>query len=165
MLTTINKANVTLLNNYRKKYLILINMLNFIKYNLIGILNTLITICSVYIMHQLLNWNLELSNFLGFIFGGTNSYICNRIWNFKSNNRKRAEIMRFITIFISAYLLNLVTLELCMWLFTNVKLTTDFALLFKSFASFGFLANIVANIVYVVVSFSLYKKWVFKKQP
>ena len=27
----------------------------------------------------------------------------------------------------------------------------------------GYLANIIANVVYVIVSFMLYKKWVFKK--
>ena len=46
-------------------------MLHFIKYNIIGIMNTLITLLVVWILHQLLDWNLELSNFLGFVAGGT----------------------------------------------------------------------------------------------
>ena len=89
-------------------------------------MNTLITLASVWVMHQLLDWNLELSNFLGFIFGAINSYLMNRIWNFKS------------------------------W----CKPFTDFI---SQYMKPGFFANIVANGVYIIASFTLYKKWVFKK--
>ena len=68
-------------------FFIFTSVKHFIKYNLIGVMNTLITLASVWVMHQLLDWNLELSNFLGFIFGAINSYLMNRLWNFKSKNR------------------------------------------------------------------------------
>ena len=136
-------------------------MIHFFKYNLIGVMNTLITLASVWVMHQLLDWNLELSNFLGFIFGAINSYFMNRIWNFKSQNRKRSEIVRFAVVFAAAYLLNLATLEA-----TVYALGTDGCRPFTDFISRymkpGFFANLVANAVYIVASFTLYKKWVFK---
>ena len=137
-------------------------MKHFIKYNLIGVMNTLITLASVWVMHQLLDWNLELSNFLGFVFGAINSYLMNRIWNFKSHNRKRTEIIRFIIVFAAAYLLNLATLEATVHILNTAwcKPFTDFI---SQFMKPGFFANIVANGVYVIASFTLYKKWVFKK--
>ena len=137
-------------------------MKHFIKYNLIGVMNTLITLASVWVMHQLLDWNLELSNFLGFIFGAINSYLMNRIWNFKSQGRKRTEVIRFIIVFFAAYALNFVTLEATVYALNMAwcKPFTDFIL---QFMKPSFFANIVANGVYVVASFTLYKKWVFKK--
>ena len=70
--------------------------MHFLKYNLIGILNTLISLLVVWILYQLFSLNLILSNFLGFVAGAINSYLCNRIWNFKSQNKKRSEVIRFI---------------------------------------------------------------------
>ena len=43
---------------------ILYPVLHFIKYNAIGIINTLITLAVVWVLHQWLDWNKEISNFL-----------------------------------------------------------------------------------------------------
>lgn len=137
-------------------------MLHFIKYNIIGIMNTLITMLVVWILHQMLDWNLELSNFLGFVAGGCNSYICNRIWNFKSHNDKKTEIVRFLMVFICAYGVNLSVLEGCVWLF-NQPFCAPFTEFVSQFMKPSFFANIIANVVYVLVSFTMYKKLVFKK--
>ena len=75
-------------------------MKHFIKYNAIGVMNTAITFFTVWLLHEVLDWNVVLSNFLGFVAGGLNSYIMNRIWNFKSTNKKRAEVIRFIVVFL-----------------------------------------------------------------
>ncbi len=105
-------------------------MKHFIKYNLIGVMNTLITLASVWIMHQMLDWNLELSNFLGFIFGAINSYLMNRIWNFKSHNKKRTEVIRFIIVFLAAYALNFVTLEASVYVLNTAWCKTVYRLHF-----------------------------------
>ena len=138
-------------------------MKHFIKYNLIGVMNTLITLASVWIMHQMLDWNLELSNFLGFIFGAINSYLMNRIWNFKSHNRKRTEVVRFLVVFLLSYALNLAALEGTAYLLENAQWCRSFTVWISQFMKPTYFANIVANIVYVLASFMLYKKWVFKK--
>lgn len=141
----------------------IISVLHFIKYNAIGIVNTLITLAVVWVLHQLLDWNLELSNFLGFIAGGINSYLMNRIWNFKSENRKRTEVVRFVIVFLLSYALNLVTLEGCAYLFQNAQWCEPFSTWISQFMKPTYFANIVANVVYVLASFTLYKKWVFRK--
>lgn len=138
-------------------------MLHFIKYNAIGVMNTLITLVTVWILHQWLDWNLELSNFLGFVAGGINSYLMNRIWNFKSHNQKRTEALRFAVVFLCSYGLNLAALEGTAYLLTHVGALHSFTTWISQFMKPTFFANIVANIVYVLVSYTLYKKWVFKK--
>lgn len=127
-------------------------MLHFIKYNLIGIVNTLITLGVVWILYEIFEWNLELSNFLGFVAGGVNSYWMNRCLNFKSKNKKRREAVRFVVVFLCAYLVNLFVLE-------SLKNALPSA---GEFLSAGFLANVCANAAYVVVSFLLYRYFVFK---
>lgn len=138
-------------------------MLHFIKYNIIGILNTLITMLVVWILHQMLDWNLELSNFLGFVAGGCNSYICNRVWNFKSKNDTKSEIIRFLAVFICAYGVNLGVLEGCVKLLEQ-PFCAPFAEFISKFMKPSFFANIIANVVYVLVSFTMYKKLVFKSK-
>ena len=138
-------------------------MKHFIKYNIIGVINTLITLATVWILHQVLDWNLELSNFLGFVAGGINSYIMNRIWNFESKNRKRAEFTRFVIVFLSSYAINLLVLEWSAYVLTNCTWCAGFTEFISRFMKPTYFANIIANVVYVLVSFTLYKKWVFKK--
>ena len=138
-------------------------MLHFIKYNAIGIINTLITLAVVWVLHQWLDWGKEVSNFLGFVAGGINSYLMNRIWNFKSHNQKRTEVLRFAIVFLCSYGLNLAALEGTKYMLAHVGALHDFTVWISQFMKPTFFANIVANIVYVLVSYTLYKKWVFKK--
>ena len=140
-------------------------MLHFIKYNAIGIINTLITLAVVWVLHQWLDWGKEVSNFLGFVAGGINSYLMNRIWNFKSHNKKRAEIIRFVVVFLVSYGVNLLALELAAYTLANAAWCASFTTWISQFMKPTYFANIVANVVYVLVSFTLYKKWVFKAAP
>lgn len=139
-------------------------MIHFLKYNLIGILNTAITIITVWILHQTLNWNLELSNFLGFVAGGINSYVCNRLWNFKSQNKKREEIIRFLVIFLIAYFINLLVLKFSLYALTEYAFFAKPTEWLTQWVKPGFVAHIIANVVYILISFLLYKNWVFKDQ-
>lgn len=140
-------------------------MIHFLKYNIIGVLNTLITLAVVWVLHQMLDWNVELSNFLGFVAGGCNSYLCNRIWNFKSHNKKRSEVIRFVVVFLVSYGVNLLVLEATTYMLVNVAWCAGFTTWISQFMKPTYFANIVANVVYVLVSFTLYKKWVFKVAP
>ena len=140
-------------------------MIHFLKYNIIGVLNTLITLAVVWVLHQMLDWNVELSNFLGFVAGGCNSYLCNRIWNFKSHNKKRSEVVRFVVVFLVSYAVNLLVLETTAYMLVNGAWCAGFTTWISQFMKPTYFANIVANVVYVLVSFTLYKKWVFRAAP
>lgn len=139
-------------------------MLHFLKYNLIGVLNTLITLIVVWVLHQLLDVDLVLSNFLGFVAGGANSYVCNRVWNFRSAQAKRAELPKFLAVFVFAYLVNLGVLKAVDALLLNWSQLAAFTEFISRFMKPGFFANLVANAAYVVVSFGLFKVWVFRQR-
>ena len=136
---------------------------HFIKYNAIGVMNTLITLATFWILHEVLNWDYKLSNFIGFIAGGLNSYLCNRIWNFKSTNKKRTEVVRFIIVFLCSYGINFLVLEGTTHVLTTAPWCAGFTAFISQFMKPTTFANFIANVVYVLVSFTLYKKWVFRK--
>ncbi len=129
-------------------------MLHFVKYNLIGIVNTCVTLVVVWVLYECLRWNLEVSNFLGFVAGGINSYWMNRRWNFKSHNSKQTEIFRFAVVFLCAYSVNLFVLESLKNALPSVG----------GYLSAGYLANLVANAAYVVVSYIFFRYWVFRNR-
>ena len=125
-------------------------------------MNTAITFFTVWLLHEVLDWDVVLSNFLGFVAGGLNSYIMNRIWNFKSTNKKRAEVIRFIVVFLCSYLVNLAVLKGSIYVLENAAWCAGFTEFVSRFMKPTTFASFVANVGYVLVSFTLYKKWVFK---
>ena len=136
-------------------------MIHFLKYNIIGLVNTLITVAVVGVLHQILDFPVVPSNFIGYIVGAVHSYVLNRIWNFRSRNPHGPEIARFLLVFILSYLVNLgVLLGVEAWM-TRVSWMVGFREWSGRWIKPGYLAHLVANAVYVVVSFGLYKKWVF----
>ena len=137
-------------------------MKHFIKYNAIGVMNTLITLVTFWILHENLNWDYRLANFLGFVVGGLNSYIMNRIWNFKSTNKKRTEVVRFIIVFLCSYGINYLVLKGATHVLTTASWCAGFTEFVSQFMKPTTFANLIANVVYVLVSFTLYKKWVFR---
>jgi len=123
----------------------------------------MITLATFWILHEILDWDPVLSNFLGFVAGGLNSYVMNRIWNFKSTNKKRTEVVRFIIVFACSYMVNLFALKASTYVLTTASWCAGFTAFISQFMKPTSFANIIANVVYVLVSYTLYKKWVFKK--
>ena len=87
----------------------------------------------------------------------------NRIWNFKSKNKKRTEVLRFLVVFLCSYALNLLVLEICAYVLVSAPWAATFSTWISKFMKPTYFANIIANIAYVIASFLLYKKWVFKR--
>ena len=56
-----------------------------IKYGLVGVSNTLITMVVIWLMLKTLGLPEGLSNFTGYVAGLLNSYIWNRQWTFKGS--------------------------------------------------------------------------------
>lgn len=132
------------------------------KYNLIGLLNTAVTVMVVFVLHQGFNIPVIFANFLGYVAGGINSYWLNRTWNFKSQNAHGPEIIRFLVVFGVSYLLNLGVLLGAESAMTHWQWIQPAVIWLTQWFKIGFLAHLVANVVYVVVSYTMYRKWVFK---
>ena len=79
----------------------------FIKFGLVGILNTLITLTIIFLFMKVLKASYILSNVVGYILGFINSFILNKIWTFKSKGHVGKESFYFIVIFLVCYSIQL----------------------------------------------------------
>lgn len=63
-------------------------MIRFLKFSIVGGINTLISLWIFYILNKILGFNPLVSSAIGYICGMLNSYILNKKWTFKDNNSK-----------------------------------------------------------------------------
>ncbi|GAA0727688.1 GtrA family protein [Clostridium malenominatum] len=63
-------------------------MIRFLKFSIVGGVNTLISLWIFYILNKLLGLNPLVSSAIGYICGMLNSYILNKKWTFKDTNSK-----------------------------------------------------------------------------
>ena len=78
-------------------------MRQFIRYLLVGVINTLVTLIVIYVCKSILDINQWVSNAIGYVAGLINSFIWNKNWVFKSPNGAMAEAVKFGIGFIVCY--------------------------------------------------------------
>ena len=117
----------------------------FSRYILVGLFNTFVGYFIIFTLMYLMQFSAEISNLLGYSFGLLISYFLNRSFTFKSNQLKRNEFLRFIIVFCLAYGANFVMLIILIHLFD-----VD-----------NGVSQLLAGVVYVVISFILNKYFVF----
>jgi putative flippase GtrA len=120
-------------------------MKQLLKFALVGVLNTGVGYAVIFGCMYVLGLGAVLSNVLGYAVGLVVSYSLNRSFTFRSSGARRAEMIRFVAIFLLAYLANLGVL----------------VLLIRRFAWHEGLAQVVAGVVYFGLSFVLNKYYVF----
>ena len=81
--------------------------IQLLKYAVIGVLNTLITLVVFYILNTRLGMSYGISNVVGYIFGVINSFLWNRNWVFKTKNDVRRELLLFVCGFLLCLALQL----------------------------------------------------------
>ncbi|MDE6134268.1 MAG: GtrA family protein, partial [Muribaculaceae bacterium] len=82
-------------------------ILQFIKYCIVGVLNTLVTLGVIYLCKDFLGMNPYVSNAMGYVCGVINSFLCNKSWVFHSKGSYRREAVKFVIGFLVCYLLQL----------------------------------------------------------
>ncbi|MDE6040737.1 MAG: GtrA family protein [Muribaculaceae bacterium] len=121
----------------------------FVKYCLVGVLNTLITMGVIYLCKSFLGWNIYLSNFLGYAAGILNSFFCNRSWVFESDGRVSPQLVRFLCGAGLCYLIQL----WAVWMVTNSPVG-EFDYCFHRIVISGYgIATVLGNIVYTLAFF------------
>lgn len=81
-----------------------------IKYGLVGVSNSLITLIVIFVCNELLGMKLMLADVIGYITGVVNSFIWNKTWVFKSHNhRLRYEMTLFAVGFLLCFGLQFLT--------------------------------------------------------
>ncbi|MBO1580482.1 GtrA family protein [Bacillus sp. XF8] len=122
-------------------------MKKFLKFSLIGVLNTLITIIS-YIFLIKIGMNYLIANCFAYLIGVANSYYWNKNWVFESKNKDLSLFFKFLTV-------NLIVLT-----FNTISL---FILVDKLFIN-KFISQIFSIGVGMIMNFFLNKLWTFNKQ-
>ena len=121
-------------------------MEKFLKFGLVGIINTVITL----VIFNILNFigiNYIVANTIGYIGGMVNSYVWNNKWVFKANSKELSTIGKFIIVNLIVMILNNFILIL---LVEKLGLNTIFA-------------QIIALGITTVINFVGNKLWTFNK--
>ncbi|MDM0081984.1 GtrA family protein [Variovorax sp. J31P179] len=121
-------------------------MKHLLKFAMVGVLNTALGYAVIFGCMYLFGLGAVVSNVLGYAVGLVVSYSLNRSFTFRSSGARRVEAVRFVAIFLLAYLANLGVLVL-------------------STRRFGWhegVAQVIAGVVYFGLSFVLNKYYVFR---
>ena len=69
-----------------KKLIIAFDIRKFIKFGMVGVLNTIIDIFSFFILNVVFGIGAYISQILSFIIATINSFLCNKYWTFEKKN-------------------------------------------------------------------------------
>ena len=119
------------------------------KFAIVGVANTLIDYGMFTLLAQVLAAPVYLSQVVGYLCGMLNSYIFNRAWTFKAQDR-----------FFSPALIRFILLNLCM-----LGVSTGLLYLFYDVAGLDkLIAKAIATVITMGVSFLVNRLWVFRGQ-
>jgi len=141
-------------------------LLQATKYGVIGVVNTLLTAVTIWMMmHVVFQTGKEenvslpvitISNITGFIVGLINSFIWNRKWTFKSKNHWGKEFVKFIIAFLVCYIPQVLFVNL-------INKYTGFRIDIGPLAiSHAYTCQLIGIAFYTTLNFSLNKYYTFK---
>ncbi len=122
-------------------------MIQFIKFSIVGVSNTLITIL-IYNLLRHFNVGINAANVIGYSVGTLNSYIWNRNWVFSTKGKQSKLIVKFIIV-------NLITLAFN---------TAAMNVLVHNFSINDRLAQLAATSLGMIINYVLNKLWTFKTE-
>ncbi|MBN1323061.1 MAG: GtrA family protein [Methanotrichaceae archaeon] len=121
-------------------------ILQFSRFSLVGILNTIVGYGAFLILLGHVNYMIAL--ILAHFIGVCHSYVWNRRWTFKSRGIKTNEFLRFNSVYLAVLAVNALTLAfLVEWLGIRPEI-----------------GQLIALPVVTVISFTGHKHWSFKKK-
>lgn len=133
------------------------NIAQFVKYCMVGVLNTLVCLGTIFICKSLFGINPYVSNALGYTVGVLNSFLWNRRWVFCSHGRYSREAIRFMLGCGLCYLAQLaVVMVLNQSNFGDYEFDLHFVL-----SGYG-VATLLGNVVYTLCNFVYNRLVVFK---
>lgn len=135
-------------------------LVQLVKYGIVGVMNTLVTIVVIFVCKAILGINPWVSNAIGYIAGVVNSFLWNKKWVFKSRNGYVAEAVKFLIGFLPCYLVQLAAV----WLLTECTPLGDMTWTIGGFTFGGYgVATLIGMVVYTIANF-LYNRYItFRK--
>lgn len=130
------------------------------KYALVGAMNTLLTLCVIFLCKSVFGVNPYLSNGIGYFVGLVNSFLWNRSWVFHAGEGKiHHQAVRFLLGFALCYTIQFFVV----WLL-NQSSFGEIRIDILGFTLSGYgIATLIGNIVYTMSNF-LYNRLVAFRQ-
>ncbi|MDR1558028.1 MAG: GtrA family protein [Tannerellaceae bacterium] len=119
-----------------------------IKYGIVGVSNTLLSLCVIWVMMKVLGYSDIVSNITGYIAGIINSFIWNKQWTFRSPDTWIGSALRFGGVFGICY-----AMQLGLLLYLNGHLSID-----------PYYNQVIAMLFYTAINFLMNKYFTFKEQ-
>lgn len=124
-------------------------MVQFLKYCIVGALNTVVCLGVIFVCKSLLGVNPYLSNILGYGAGLINSFLWNKQWVFKTRGGYSREAVRFLVGFAVCYLL-----QLALVFVLNSSPFGRFEVDIFGFVLSGYgIATLLGNVVYTLANY------------
>lgn len=118
-----------------------------VKYGIVGVSNTLITMAVIWVMMKVFGCREGLSNITGYVAGIVNSFVWNKQWTFKGSSTGWMKGMtRFGIAFAVCY-----ALQYALVLFLNSHLTID-----------HYYNHLIGMVFYTAINFLMNKFYTFK---
>ena len=134
-------------------------LIQFLKYGLVGCINTAITLGVIFLCKSLLGINEYVANILGYTAGLINSFIWNKTWVFKSKKGYRREAVKFGIGFGGCYGIQL----LVVFLLNSSALGDMQWNILGVFTLSGYgVATLIGNVVYTLANFIYNRMVTFK---
>lgn len=115
-------------------------MVQAIRFGIVGVLNTGITLAVIFVLMKGLGVHYALSNCIGYVVGFLNSFVLNKKWTFRSKGNVGVEGVLFVAVFGVCYLMQLGALVLMK---ETIGITADYAQLLAMavYTGFNFILN------------------------
>ena len=139
--------------------------IQLLKYGVIGVFNTLITLVTFYLLNTKLGLSYGISNVTGYILGVINSFLWNRNWVFKTNNDFRREFVLFVCGFLMC-----LALQLCVsWILLEglgwKNLPDDIIPFFPMAKAGQNIVMVVAMVSYTIANYIYNRTVTFRVDP
>lgn len=125
-------------------------VIKFIKFNVVGVMNTAIDFAVYGVLRQWMGVTYVVAATIGYSAGIINSYICNKKWTFKNNNKKVSQVIKFIVVNIVAFSVSLSILSF----FESIGFNQNTMQVLE--------AKFVATVFSLIINFLGSRLWVFK---
>ena len=142
-------------------------LMQVIKYGIVGVLNTLLTAGTIWIMMYLVfragkdkplsPLVISISNITGFIVGLINSFVINRKWTFQSKNNWESEFVKFVIAFLICYIPQLLLVN-----FLNTK-TNIYVNIEPLVIGHAYTCQLIGIVFYTSINFLINKFITFKQ--
>ena len=122
------------------------NITQFLKFSFVGVLNTLITLLTIWVCVNIFSTSHYVANVVGYIIGVMNSYFLNKFWTFNNISKFGVTFAKFVGVFGISYLIQFGVLA--------------FLLHYTHFEPF--VCQLFSMAVYTIINFILNKTITFK---